>query len=73
MRTRIHVNKHNIAYNKKNLDQRPVFTVKTYKGIRRGNTVCVDGPCEFVYSPDKPLSCGAVAWVETTEKVRVYA
>ena len=33
--------------------------------------VYVDGPCKIVYSPDKPLSCGAKVWIETQDEVRV--
>jgi hypothetical protein len=27
--------------------------------------VNIDGPCQIVYSPEKPLSCGATVWIET--------
>ena len=29
----------------------------------------IDGPCRVVYSPDKPLSCGARVWIETDAEV----
>jgi hypothetical protein len=29
----------------------------------------IRGPSKAVYSPDKPLSCGARVWVETTAEV----
>jgi len=62
---RIHVNRHNIAYNKKHGTDRPVFTVKTYKSNTKTNRIhCPDG-VTLVYQPDKPLPCGAVAWMET--------
>ena len=67
---RIHVNRHNIAYNKKHGTRRPVFTVKTYKSNTKTNRIrCPDG-VTLVYQPNKPLPCGAVAWLET--KGRVY-
>ena len=70
MLKRIHVNRHNIAYNKKHGTHRPVFTVKTYKSNTKTNRIrCPDG-VRLVYRPDKPLPCGAVAWMET--KGRVY-
>ena len=70
MLKRIHVNRHNIAYNKKHGTHRPVFTVKTYKSNTKTNRVkCPDG-VTLVYQPDKPLPCGAVAWMET--KGRAY-
>ena len=71
MKTRIHVNKHNIAANRKNGTNLPVFTVKDYKQNRKGNSVEVKGTMKFVYSPHNPLNCGAVAWVETEGEVIV--
>jgi len=69
MKTRIHINQHNIRKNSKGADL-PVITVKTYKD----NTYCNE--VEFksgrvVYSPDKPLSCGAKVWIETEEEVTI--
>jgi hypothetical protein len=29
------------------------------------------GPSEVIYSPDKPLSCGAKVWVETHSEVLI--
>jgi hypothetical protein len=69
---RIHVNQHNIRHNNKNPDDPvPVLTVKTSKENIKCNRVQVDGPCEVVYSPDKPLSCGAKVWVETKSGIKV--
>jgi hypothetical protein len=31
----------------------------------------IKGPSKLVYSPDKPLSCGARVWVETEAEVEV--
>jgi len=33
--------------------------------------VLIHGPSRVVYSPDKPLSCGAKVWVETESLVEV--
>jgi len=73
---RIHVNRHNVAYNKKHTNdpdfvERMPFTVKTYKDNIKGNRVWIKGDVQLVYQPSKPLSCGAVAWMETTGKVYV--
>lgn len=77
MKTRIHVNRHNIAANKRRGERLPVFTAKTYRANERGNAVVIlhEGleVARFVYSPEKPLSCGAVAWVETDLEVQVDA
>tara|TARA_R110001632_G_scaffold178946_1_gene298746 strand:+ start:116 stop:553 length:438 start_codon:yes stop_codon:yes gene_type:complete len=70
MKTRIHVNQHNIRANAKGADL-PVLTVKTYKENVKCNRVAVHGPSTVVYSPDKPLSCGAKVWVETEAEVTV--
>jgi hypothetical protein len=73
---RIHVNRHNIAYNKRHKDdpdfvERMPFTVKTYKDNYKLDYVeCLDR-VRLVYSPDKPLPCGAVAWMETEGDVIV--
>jgi hypothetical protein len=64
MRTRIHVNQHNVRANARGADL-PVLTVKTYKSNTYANEVVINGPSRVVYSPDKPLSCGARVWVET--------
>jgi len=42
-----------------------VLTVKTYKSNIYAHEVHISGPCKIVYSPDKPLSCGAKVWIET--------
>jgi hypothetical protein len=70
MKTRIHVNQHNIRANSKGADL-PVLTVKTYKENVKCNRVAVHGPSTVVYSPDKPLSCGAKVWIETEAEVTV--
>jgi len=77
MKKIIHVNRHNIAANKKNGNtELPVFTVKTYKENHRGNRVVLRNKeggvlATFVYRPEKPLSCGAVAWLETRQDTDV--
>lgn len=71
MKTRIHVNQHNIRRNRKEGTNDPVITAKTYKDNRYGHEVQINGPSRVVYSPDKPLSCGAVLWIETDGEVVV--
>ena len=69
MKTVVHVNQHKIKSNSKTGSKDPVLTVKTYKSNTYTNRVRINGPCTIVYSPDKPLSCGAKVWIETEEKV----
>jgi hypothetical protein len=77
MKKIIHVNRHNIAANKANADtEKPVFTVKTYKENHVGNRVVLRSKnggvlATFVYRPEKPLPCGAVAWLETHQDTDV--
>jgi hypothetical protein len=71
MKTRIHVNQHKIRSNKKNNLNEPVITVKTSKSNTYANEVKIKGPSKVIYSPDKPLSCGAKVWIETESEVVV--
>lgn len=65
MKTIIHVNQHIIRSNKKTGARDPVLTVKTYKYNIKCHAVQVHGASRVVYSPDKPLACGARVWIET--------
>ena len=69
MKKIIHVNQHVIKSNRKNDKRDPVLTVKTYKTNEYAHEVHIDGPCSIIYSPDKPLSCGAHVWIETRANV----
>ena len=65
MKAQIHINMHTIRANKKHGKRDPVITCKTYKSNTYGHEVDISGPSKVVYSPDKPLSCGARVWIET--------
>lgn len=72
MKTIIHVNQHNIKHNTKNPDDRkPVLTVKNYKTNTYCDEVILKGNSRVMYSPDKPLSCGARVWIETHDEVEI--
>ena len=71
MKTRIHVNQHKIRSNKKHNLNEPVITVKTSKSNTYGHEVELLGPSKIIYSPDKPLSCGARVWIETEAEVNI--
>ena len=62
---RIHVNQHVIKANAKYGENNPVFTIKQGGKNTYAYSVKVVGEMELVYSPDKPLSCGAKVWIET--------
>ena len=65
LKTRIHVNQHVIKRNAKTGEREPVLTIKTYKSNHYAHEIDILGPSKVVYSPDKPLSCGAKVWIET--------
>lgn len=70
MKRIIHVNMHKIRSNLKSGAREPVLTVKTYKSNDYAHEAVIrdaDGNemARVIYSPDKPLSCGARVWIET--------
>ncbi len=65
MKAQIHINQHVIRRNGKTGEREPVITVKTYKSNEYASEVAINGPSRVIYSPDKPLSCGAKVWIET--------
>ncbi len=71
MKTRIHVNQHVIKANRDLPvgERKPPLTVKTYHSNRLAYEVQIDGPSTVVYSPEKPLACGARVWIETEAEV----
>ena len=69
MKTRIHVNQHIIRKNYKNNENEPVLTCKTSKSNEYAHEVEILGPSKVIYSPNKPLSCGAKVWIETESEV----
>ena len=71
MKTKIHINQHVIKSNHKNNKRDPVITVKTYNSNNYGHQIDILGPSKVIYSPDKPLSCGAKVWIETDSEVIV--
>ena len=71
LKKRIHVNMHHIRHNKKHGTTKPVITVKTSKSNTYGHEVEILGPSRVIYSPDKPLSCGARVWIETKAEVKI--
>ena len=68
---RIHVNMHKVRANKKHGTNEPVLTIKEGKTNTYCHEVDILGPSKLVYRPNKPLSCGARVWIETTAAVRI--
>ena len=46
-----------------------MLTCKTSKNNNYAHEVVIKGDSKVVYSPDKPLSCGAKVWIETEGEV----
>jgi len=68
---RIHVNQHVIKANAKYGENNPIFTIKQGGKNTYAFNVKVKGEMELVYSPDKPLSCGAKVWIVTRGDIKV--
>jgi hypothetical protein len=73
-KTILHVNQHNIKFNAKHGNLKPVVTVKQGKKNTYTNEATIldqNGKpvARIVYSPNKPLSCGARVWVEAFHEV----
>jgi len=71
MKKRIHINQHVIRANAKSGANDPAITVKTSRKNTYAHRVDIGGPSSVIYSPDKPLSCGARVWIETDAPVRL--
>ena len=69
MKKIIHVNQHKIRKNTKHGTDEPVLTVKTYKENNYAHEAIIktkegEAVATVIYSPHKPLSCGARVWIE---------
>ena len=71
MKRIIHINQHKIRSNAKDGINEPVLTCKTSKQNIYGYEVEFTGGGKVVYSPDKPLSCGAKFWIETHNEIHI--
>lgn len=69
------MNQHAIKSNTKG-ENKSVLTVKTYKDNIYTNEVAIldkegNEVAKVIYSPNKPLSCGARVWIETQNEVKI--
>lgn len=76
MKRILHINQHRIKANAKNGTKEPVITCKTYKSNEYAHEAIIYGQdgkiaAKVVYSPDKPLNCGARVWIETQGEVKL--
>ena len=76
MKKIIHVNQHKIKSNRKNSETEPVLTCKTYKSNDYAHEAVIfdkngEEAARVIYRPEKPLSCGAHVWIETSNEVEI--
>jgi hypothetical protein len=69
----LHVHQQRIRANIKAepADRLPPIILIEGKARRYAHSVEIHGPCRLVYSPDKPLSCGARLWISTDAEVEI--
>ena len=65
----IHVNQHIIKANRKSGERTPPLTMKSYSKNIKATEIAIDGKARVVYSPDKPLPCGAVVWIDVLQSL----
>lgn len=66
---RVHVNMNAIRSNKKHGTNLPPISIKVSGGNVAAHEIEIKGPSKLVYSPDKPLACGARMWIETRAEI----
>lgn len=75
MKTKIHVNQHNIRSNKTKGTDLPVITIKQGRKNTYCNQVEILGPSKITYcgsGDEKPiLSCGARVVIETESEINI--
>lgn len=65
---RLHVDRRIMAQNRINGTNKPALTIQTSKGSIKAKDITVYGITHLIQS-ERPLSCGARAWVETRAEV----
>ena len=77
MKTRIHVNQHNIRSNKTKDTDLPVITIKQGRKNSYCNEVEILGPSKIIYcgsGDQKPiLSCGARVVIESEAEIKIIS
>lgn len=65
-RTLLYVNRHVVKANKKAVVKDPPISIRRGSNpVCRAHEVIFHGPGRVIYSPTKPLPCGAELWIET--------
>lgn len=68
MKSIIHVNRQNIAMNRKDGGTRPIYTIKRGGKIIYAREIEILGPSRCVTGA---LKCGAAAWIETEAEIKM--
>lgn len=64
--TRVLVNRHVIRANRDHgRSDPPLSIVRSGEPVSRACAIEIGGPARLVYSPERPLKCGATVWLET--------
>jgi len=67
---RVHVNQHVIRRNKTHGEREaPLRIIRGSRKSEPAHEVELIGAARVVYSPDKPLKCGARVWIEAADAV----
>lgn len=66
---RIHVNQHIIKANRKNGESNPPLSIICGGKTTHHMSMKIRGEMEIIYSPQKPLGCGAEIWMETKSEI----
>lgn len=67
MPVKVHVNQHVIRANKMRGEDNPPLRIIRGRRSEPAREVALIGPARVVYSPDKPLKCGARVWIEADD------
>ncbi len=71
--TRIHVRRDIIAKDKKlGQHSRALGIETTGKPKRYAKSVTIHGPSTIIYRPNRPLHCGARAWISTESNITLH-
>jgi hypothetical protein len=71
---RIIVNRHNVLRNKKHGTRLPIFSIhKSGQKVERSNSINLPEGAKLIYSPGKPLNCGATVWIEYDDNCKSTA
>ena len=71
--TRIHINRHVLAGNKRNNRNDPPILIRQGNRTKACHQVDIPASCRLVYEPNHPLPCGAVLWIEVDKTTAIYS